>query len=178
MRAGRGAPLLGRGGPLGMPVAPAEGPRRETRRRRLRNKESAAGAVSTMGKDYYKALGIQSGANEDEVKKAYRKMALKYHPDKNKDPNAEEKFKEIAEAYDVLSDPKKRAVYDQYGEEVAVLGCSMALTTRTWMWMMTVMIHSAPLVGLDSMASMGCTGDTPSPSICVGRCRIRRWSMS
>lgn len=70
-----------------------------------------------MGKDYYKILGIQSGANEDEIKKAYRKMALKYHPDKNKDPNAEEKFKEIAEAYDVLSDPKKRAVYDQYGEE-------------------------------------------------------------
>ncbi|KAH0627748.1 hypothetical protein JD844_008034 [Phrynosoma platyrhinos] len=84
---------------------------------KFRNKESAAGTVSTMGKDYYKALGIQSGANEDEIKKAYRKMALKYHPDKNKDPNAEEKFKEIAEAYDVLSDPKKRAVYDQYGEE-------------------------------------------------------------
>lgn len=82
-----------------------------------RNKESAAETVSTMGKDYYKALGIQSGANEDEVKKAYRKMALKYHPDKNKDPSAEERFKEIAEAYDVLSDPKKRAVYDQYGEE-------------------------------------------------------------
>ncbi|KFW92885.1 DnaJ subfamily B member 5, partial [Phalacrocorax carbo] len=70
-----------------------------------------------MGKDYYKILGIQFSANEDEIKKAYRKMALKYHPDKNKDPNAEEKFKEIAEAYDVLSDPKKRAIYDQYGEE-------------------------------------------------------------
>ncbi|XP_034956658.1 dnaJ homolog subfamily B member 5 isoform X3 [Zootoca vivipara] len=90
---------------------------------KFRNKESSssssAGTVSTtnMGKDYYKTLGIQSGANEDEIKKAYRKMALKYHPDKNKDPNAEEKFKEIAEAYDVLSDPKKRAVYDQYGEE-------------------------------------------------------------
>lgn len=70
-----------------------------------------------MGKDYYKILGIPSGANEDEIKKAYRKMALKYHPDKNKEPNAEEKFKEIAEAYDVLSDPKKRGLYDQYGEE-------------------------------------------------------------
>lgn len=83
----------------------------------FRNKYSAAGSNAVMGKDYYKILGIQSGANEDEIKKAYRKMALKYHPDKNKDPNAEEKFKEIAEAYDVLSDPKKRAVYDQYGEE-------------------------------------------------------------
>lgn len=70
-----------------------------------------------MGKDYYKILGIPNGANEDEIKKAYRKMALKYHPDKNKDSNAEDKFKEIAEAYDVLSDPKKRVVYDQYGEE-------------------------------------------------------------
>ncbi|XP_043933387.1 dnaJ homolog subfamily B member 5 isoform X2 [Protopterus annectens] len=70
-----------------------------------------------MGKDYYNILGIQSGANEEEVKKAYKKMALKFHPDKNKDPDAEEKFKEIAEAYEVLSDPKKRAVYDQYGED-------------------------------------------------------------
>uniref|UniRef100_A0A8C2D657 DnaJ heat shock protein family (Hsp40) member B5 n=1 Tax=Cyprinus carpio TaxID=7962 RepID=A0A8C2D657_CYPCA len=70
-----------------------------------------------MGKDYYKILGIPSGSNEDEIKKAYRKMALKFHPDKNKDPNAEEKFKEIAEAYEVLSDPKKRVIYDQYGED-------------------------------------------------------------
>ncbi|CAH8669386.1 unnamed protein product [Schistosoma rodhaini] len=70
-----------------------------------------------MGKDYYKILGISKGANDDELKKAYRKQALKYHPDKNKSPNAEEKFKEIAEAYDVLSDPKKRGIYDKYGEE-------------------------------------------------------------
>uniref|UniRef100_K7F9P1 J domain-containing protein n=1 Tax=Pelodiscus sinensis TaxID=13735 RepID=K7F9P1_PELSI len=84
---------------------------------KFRNKDSTGGNIAVMGKDYYKTLGLQSGANEDEIKKAYRKMALKYHPDKNKDPSAEEKFKEIAEAYDVLSDPKKRAVYDQYGEE-------------------------------------------------------------
>uniref|UniRef100_UPI00398F89C3 dnaJ homolog subfamily B member 1-like isoform X1 n=2 Tax=Pristiophorus japonicus TaxID=55135 RepID=UPI00398F89C3 len=70
-----------------------------------------------MGKDYYKILGINKGTADDEIKKAYRKLALKYHPDKNKSPDAEEKFKEIAEAYDVLSDPKKREVYDQYGEE-------------------------------------------------------------
>jgi len=70
-----------------------------------------------MGKDYYKSLGIQKGATEDEIKKAYKKMALKYHPDKNKSAGAEEKFKEIAEAYEVLSDKKKRDVYDQYGEE-------------------------------------------------------------
>ena len=72
-----------------------------------------------MGKDYYKILGLSRGAStgEDEIKKAYRKMALKFHPDKNKSPGAEEKFKEIAEAYEVLSDPKKRQIYDQYGEE-------------------------------------------------------------
>ncbi|KAL3975897.1 hypothetical protein ACER0C_021783 [Sarotherodon galilaeus] len=62
-----------------------------------------------MGKDYYKTLGIPKGSNEEEIKKAYRRMALRFHPDKNKDPSAEEKFKEIAEAYEVLSDPKKRA---------------------------------------------------------------------
>lgn len=70
-----------------------------------------------MGKDYYKTLGLQKGATEDELKKAYRKMALKYHPDKNKSPGAEDKFKEIAEAYEVLNDPKKREIYDKYGEE-------------------------------------------------------------
>ncbi|XP_018535303.1 dnaJ homolog subfamily B member 1b [Lates calcarifer] len=70
-----------------------------------------------MGKDYYDILGIKKGASEDDIKKAYRKQALRYHPDKNKSPGAEEKFKEIAEAYDVLSDPKKKDIYDRYGEE-------------------------------------------------------------
>jgi curved DNA-binding protein CbpA len=70
-----------------------------------------------MGKDYYKTLGIAKRANENEIKKAYRKMALKFHPDKNKDAGAEAKFKEIAEAYDVLSDPKKKEIFDQHGEE-------------------------------------------------------------
>ena len=70
-----------------------------------------------MGKDYYKTLGVSRSATDDELKKAYRKLALKYHPDKNKSPEAEEKFKAIGEAYDVLSDARKRQVYDQYGEE-------------------------------------------------------------
>lgn len=70
-----------------------------------------------MGKDYYKTLGICKGSTEEDIKKAYRKQALKWHPDKNKSAAAEEKFKEIAEAYEVLSDAKKREVYDQYGEE-------------------------------------------------------------
>lgn len=70
-----------------------------------------------MGKDYYKILGLQKGATDDDIKKAYRKLALKYHPDKNKSAGAEEKFKEVAEAYEVLSDKKKRDIYDAYGEE-------------------------------------------------------------
>jgi len=74
-------------------------------------------SVANMGKDFYKILGISKGATDDEIKKAYRKMALKYHPDKNKTTGAEEKFKEIAEAYEVLSDKKKRDVFDRFGEE-------------------------------------------------------------
>ncbi|KAJ3601413.1 hypothetical protein NHX12_032381 [Muraenolepis orangiensis] len=70
-----------------------------------------------MGKDYYKVLGIAKDASEDEVKKAYRRQALRYHPDKNKSPGSEDRFKEVAEAYDVLSDAKKKEVYDRHGEE-------------------------------------------------------------
>ena len=70
-----------------------------------------------MGKDYYKILGVSKTAKDDELKKAYRKLALKFHPDKNQSPGAEEKFKEISEAYEVLSDEKKRRIYDQVGEE-------------------------------------------------------------
>ena len=67
-------------------------------------------------RDYYEVLGVQRNANADEIKKAYRKAAIKFHPDKNPgDKEAEEKFKEAAEAYDVLSNPDKRARYDQFG---------------------------------------------------------------
>ncbi len=68
-------------------------------------------------KDYYKILGVERKASEDDIKKAYRKLALKYHPDRNPgDKKAEEKFKEINEAYQVLSDPAKRSRYDQLGD--------------------------------------------------------------
>jgi curved DNA-binding protein len=68
-------------------------------------------------KDYYKVLGVSRNATEDEIKKAYRKLAMKYHPDRNPgDKEAEDKFKDINEANEVLSDPKKRARYDQLGE--------------------------------------------------------------
>ena len=63
-------------------------------------------------RDYYEVLGLSKGASEDEIKKAYRKLSKKYHPDINKEPDAEEKFKEVSEAYEILSDPQKRAAYD------------------------------------------------------------------
>jgi molecular chaperone DnaJ len=70
---------------------------------------------SSGKRDYYDVLGIQKSASKDEIKNAYRKLALQYHPDRNKDPGSEEKFKEISEAYAVLSDDEKRKRYDTYG---------------------------------------------------------------
>ena len=67
-------------------------------------------------RDYYEVLGVERGAPDEEVKRAYRKLAVKFHPDKNPDdPHSEEKFKELGEAYDVLIDPNKRAAYDRFG---------------------------------------------------------------
>ncbi|MDR1567930.1 MAG: molecular chaperone DnaJ [Streptococcaceae bacterium] len=66
-------------------------------------------------RDYYEVLGVSKGATEQEIKKAYRKLSKQYHPDINKEAGAEDKFKEISEAYEILSDPQKKAAYDQYG---------------------------------------------------------------
>ena len=77
-------------------------------------------------RDYYDILGVAKNADPEQIKKAYRKLALKYHPDKNPgDKNAEDKFKEATEAYEVLSDPDKRKTYDQFGHAGAQTGFPM-----------------------------------------------------
>jgi curved DNA-binding protein len=68
-------------------------------------------------KDYYETLGLARGASADDIKRAYRKLARKFHPDVSKEKNAEDRFKEVQEAYEVLKDPEKRAAYDQLGKE-------------------------------------------------------------
>ena len=70
-------------------------------------------------KDYYAVLGVPREANEDDIKKAYRKLARKYHPDVSKETDAEEKFKEVGEAYETLKDPEKRAAYGHAVEQAS-----------------------------------------------------------
>ncbi|CAN6706905.1 unnamed protein product [Malus baccata var. baccata] len=91
------------------------------------------GRVFAASGDYYATLGVPKSATSKEIKAAYRRLARQYHPDVNKQPGATEKFKEISAAYEVLSDDKKRSLYDQYGEagvKSAVGGGSSAYTTN------------------------------------------------
>lgn len=78
--------------------------------------------MSTTKKDYYEILGVPRNASEEQIKKAFRKLAFQHHPDHNKEPEAEEKFKEINAAYEVLSDPEKRAQYDRFGHAATTDG--------------------------------------------------------
>ena len=72
---------------------------------------------SSSSRDFYEVLGVSRSSCKDDIKAAYRKLALQYHPDRNKDPGAEERFKQISEAYAVLSDDEKRKQYDTSGKE-------------------------------------------------------------
>ena len=71
--------------------------------------------MPTTKRDYYEVLGVPSTASSEEIKKAFRRLAMKYHPDRNKEPEAEDRFKEIGEAYEVLANAEKRGAYDRYG---------------------------------------------------------------
>ena len=103
--------------------------------------------------DYYDLLGTARDADPDTLKRAYRRMARQYHPDVNKDPGAEDKFKEIGRAYEVLSDPQTRARYDQFGE--AGLGGG-----------------GAPDMGVVPVKAMTCASTSPSTS--KRRCLVSR----
>ncbi|WRX15027.1 DnaJ domain - like 10 [Theobroma cacao] len=76
--------------------------------------------------DYYSILGVSKSASKSDIKSAYRKLARNYHPDVNKEPGAEQKFKEISEAYEVLSDDEKRSIYDRYGHD-SLKGSNMGM---------------------------------------------------
>ena len=104
--------------------------------------------VTSMGakRDYYEVLGISRSADKDAIKKAYRKMAKKYHPDSIAgNPDAEEKFKEVTEAYNVLSDPEKKKLYDQFGHAAFEEGAGGAVVK-------VALIETAALTALDSVA--------------------------
>ena len=73
-------------------------------------------------RDFYEILGVNKSSSQEEIKKAYRKVAIKFHPDKNPDDKAaEEKFKEAAEAYEVLSNPEKKQKYDRFGHDLSLI---------------------------------------------------------
>src|SRR5258708_6521115 len=82
--------------------------------------------MATTKRDYYQVLGVERNASPDDIKKAYRKLAVKFHPDKNPgDKSAEDKFKELGEAYEVISNPDKRSAYDRFGHQAFTQGGGM-----------------------------------------------------
>ena len=85
-----------------------------------------------MAKDLYEVLGVSRDATEDEIKKAFRRRARELHPDVNKAADAEDQFKELNEAYDVLSDPQKRSAYDRFGTIPGAAGAAAPTAAVTW----------------------------------------------
>ena len=103
-------------------------------------------------RDYYEVLGVDKNATEDEIKKAYRKLAIKYHPDKNPDDKeAEEKFKEAAEAYDVLHDPNTTnlALTDLLEQVVSVA----LVVVREWIWTTYSQCSATSLAGIEALGA-------------------------
>ncbi|KAM6292271.1 dnaJ homolog subfamily B member 13-like [Porphyrio hochstetteri] len=96
-----------------------------------------------MGQDYYAVLGLDRGAADADIKKAYRELALKYHPLKCKEPWAPERFRQLAEAYDVLSDPMKKGIYDKFGEEGLKGGIPLELGAEN-PWSAGYVFHNNP----------------------------------
>ena len=94
-----------------------ESEKKEENNENQKNAEDEACEKIINNKDYYDILGITKQTSNDDIKKAYKKLAIKFHPDKNKSPKAEEAFKKIATAYQTLTDPKKRELFDKYGSE-------------------------------------------------------------
>jgi DnaJ-class molecular chaperone len=100
-------------------------------------------------KDFYEILGVSKNASLNEIKAAYRKQALQWHPDRNKSKEATEKFKEINKAYEVLSDPQKRQLYDQYGHAAFDRGSGFGAGTGPFTYTYTTSGSSAPFVDFD-----------------------------
>ena len=104
-------------------------------------------------RDYYEVLGVDKSATPEEIKKAYRKKAIQYHPDKNPgDKVAEEKFKEAAEAYDVLSNPDKRSRYDQFGHNMGPQGFG----GRTTALAVNIEYYPTHIAGLPVAVNINC----------------------
>src|SRR3954465_11129196 len=78
--------------------------------------------MATTKRDYYEVLGVGRSATEDEIRKSYRRLALQFHPDRNKEAGAADQFKEVKEAYEILSDGEKRSLYDRYGHAASERG--------------------------------------------------------
>ncbi len=114
-------------------------------------------------RDYYEVLGVPKDASADDIKKAYRKLAVKYHPDRNPDDkDAEEKFKEAAEAYDVLSDSDKRAKYDRFGHSMGPQGFGLFRT-----FFLSPMMVPVASVEVSVVSAAVCRWKTYSPDSAI-----------
>ena len=133
-----------------------------------------------LEKDYYKALGVSKGASAEEIKKSYRKLARKYHPDANKgDASSEERFKEISEAYNVLSDSKRRAEYDEarslFGLGARMPGGEAAASTAGSTWATSSLRRAVPAAGWATFSAACSAAAVAPPRPRPGRAGARTW---